>query len=203
MFAMRLPADAALVVIDAQYAIDDPCWGPRNNPRAETAIAALLQAWRLQELPIVHVRHDSIEPRSPYRPDAPGHGFKAEAAPLPGERIVAKTSPSAFAATDLEAALDDFGATTLVFCGVLTHNSVEATVRAASGLGYRAFVVADACWSVDVVDLRGRRWAAEDVHALSLTHLHREYAQVVTLPETLVAAAGARIRERLRARRGG
>ena len=64
-------------------------------------------------------------------------------------------------------------------------------------------MVADACWSVDVVDLRGRRWPAEDVHALSLTHLHREYAQVVSLPETLAAAAGARIRERLRARRGG
>jgi nicotinamidase-related amidase len=200
---MRLPADAALIVIDVQQAIDDPVWGPRNNFRAEAAIAALLAAWRDQRLPIVHVRHDSTEPRSPYRPDAPGHPFKPEATPLPGERVVAKTSPSAFAATDLEAALDELGATTLVFCGVLTHNSVEATVRAASGLGFRAFVVADACWSVDVVDLRGRRWPAEDVHALSLTHLHREYAQVVSLPETLVAAAGARIRERLRARRVG
>ena len=29
---MRLPADAVLIVIDVQEAIDDPRWGPRNNP---------------------------------------------------------------------------------------------------------------------------------------------------------------------------
>jgi hypothetical protein len=28
---MRLPCDAALIVIDVQHAIDDACWGPRNN----------------------------------------------------------------------------------------------------------------------------------------------------------------------------
>ena len=41
---MRLPSDAALLVIDVQMAIDDPKWGPRNNPGAEAAIAALLAA---------------------------------------------------------------------------------------------------------------------------------------------------------------
>ena len=51
---------------------------------------------------------------------------------------------------------------------MLTHNSVEATVRHAADLGDRVFVVAGACWAVDVVDLAGRLWPAEDVHALSL-----------------------------------
>ena len=200
---MRLPADATLIVIDAQRAIDDPVWGPRNNPRAEEAIALLLQAWRKETLPIVHVRHDSFEPRSPYRPGTPAQEFKPEAAPASGEIVVAKATPDAFAGTELEARLDDLGATTLVVCGVLTHNSVETTVRAAASLGYRVFVVADACWAVDVVDLSGQPWPAEAVHRLSLTHMHREFARVVSLRAALEAAGTAKQRQRLRASRDG
>jgi nicotinamidase-related amidase len=198
---MRLPADSALIVIDVQRAIDDPVWGPRNNPQAEQAIALLLQAWRAEGLPIFHVRHVSIEPRSPYRPDAPGHAFKPEAAPAAGEIVVGKTTPDAFAGTELEARLDDLGATTLVVCGALTHNSVESSVRAASARGYRVFVVADACWAVDVVDLAGESWAAEAVHRLSLTHMHREFARVVSLGAALSAAGTAKLRQRMKAAR--
>ncbi len=195
---MRLPADATLVVIDVQAAIDDPRWGPRNNPRAEDNIARLLARWRTEGLPLIHVRHDSVEPGSPYAPGAPGHRFKASATPLEGERVVSKSANSAFIRPDLEAALDEIGATTLVICGVLTANSVEATARHAGNLGYQTFVVADACWTVDKVDLRGRRWTAEDVHALSLAHLNGEYASVVDTAATLVAAAAAKARQRWR-----
>jgi nicotinamidase-related amidase len=195
---MRLPCDAALIVIDMQDAIDDPRWGPRNNPGAETAVASLLAAWRAEALPIFHIRHDSTEPASPYRPDAPGHGFKAEAAPLTGETVIGKSTNSAFVGTALEEALDAVGATTLVVCGVLTHNSVEATVRHGGNLGFRVFVVADACWSVDKRDLSGRLWPAADVHALSLAHMQGEYAEVVSSALALQAAAMANARRRRR-----
>jgi len=117
--------------------------------------------------------------------------------------VVAKTTPDAFAGTALEARLDDYGATTLVVCGVLTHNSVESSVRAAASLGYRVFVVADACWAVDVVDLSGQPWPAEAVHRLSLTHMHREFARVVSLRAALDAAGTAKLRQRLKTRRTG
>ena len=97
--------------------------------------------------------------------------------------------------------LDELGATTLVLCGVLTPNSVEATARHAGNLGYQVFVVADACWAVDKVDLRGKRWPAEDVHALSLAHLEGEYATVVDVATALRAAATAKARQRRGARR--
>ena len=71
-------------------------------------------------------------------------------------------------------------------------------MRHAGNLGYRTFVVADACWTVDKVDLRGRRWAAEDVHALSLAHLNGEYANVVDTAATLLAGAAAKARQRWR-----
>ena len=47
-----------------------------------------------------------------------------------GETVIGKRAHSAFVGTALEAALDALGATTLVVCGALTHNSVEASVRA-------------------------------------------------------------------------
>jgi nicotinamidase-related amidase len=199
---MRLPSDAALLVIDVQLAIDDPKWGPRNNSGAETSIAALLAVWREEGLPIFHIRHDSDDPRSPYRPESPGRPFKPEAEPLPGEPVMAKRTHSAFVDTDLEATLDAIGATTLVVCGVLTQNSIEATVRHAADIGYRVFLVGDACWAVDVRDLRGRLWPAEEVHALSLANLHGEYAEVVTCETALAAGRRAKARQRWAERHG-
>jgi nicotinamidase-related amidase len=197
---MRLPADATLIVIDVQEAIDDAQWGPRNNEGAEEIITALLAAWRSEALPVVHIRHDSTEKHSPYRPGSPGHRFKASAQPLAHERIVAKSTNSAFVGTRLEETLDEIGATTLVVCGVLTSNSVEATVRHGGNLGYRVFVVADACWAVEKQDLTGRIWSAEDVHALSLAHMHGEYAQVVDSRTTLIAVALANARRKMKGR---
>jgi nicotinamidase-related amidase len=179
-----------------QEAIDDPCRGPRNNLNAEANVAALLAAWRAERLPLIHIRHDSVERDSPYAPGAPGHRFKPCAAPLDGETVIGKNANSAFIGTGLEGLLDELGATTLVICGVLTPNSVEATARHAGNLGYQVFVVADACWAVDKTDLRGKRWLAEDVHALSLAHLDREYASVVDAATTLRAAAVAKARQR-------
>ena len=81
MIPAPLPIAAALIVIDVQKAIDHPSWGQRNNPDAERNIAALLAAWRANSRPIYHIRHDSSEPDSTYRPGQPGHDFKPEAAP--------------------------------------------------------------------------------------------------------------------------
>jgi nicotinamidase-related amidase len=195
---MRLPCDAALIVIDVQNAIDDPCWGPRNNPDAEAAIADLLAAWRAEGLPIFHIRHDSTNAASPYRPTGPGHGFKAMAQPLKGEIVIGKSANSAFVGTSLEEELDEIGATTLVVCGVLTNNSVEATVRHGGNLGYRIFVVADACWAVEKRDLSGRQWPASDVHDLSLANMQGEYAEVVVCATALRAAGTANARRRRR-----
>jgi nicotinamidase-related amidase len=185
----RIPSDTALLLIDVQRAIDDPKWGPRNNPDAERKIAKLLAAWRTARMPIIHVRHDSTEAQSPYRPDTPGHVFKPEAIPQDGERVISKQANSAFIGTKLDAVLQREGITTLVICGVLTHNSVEATVRHAGNLGYRVLIAADACWAIAVTDLTGRIWLAEDVHQLSLANMHGEYASVTDTAALVEAAA--------------
>jgi len=184
----EIPHNAALLIVDFQKAIDDPKWGRRNNPEAEARCAELLRAWRDSGRPVVHVQHLSREADSPYRPGQPGCDFKPGLAPGPGELVVQKRTNNAFIETGLEAALRDRGVEAVVVAGVLLHNSVDATVRMAANLGFAVWLAADATVSVDVVDLKGRRWPAEEVHALSLAVLSGEYARVLPTAALLRAA---------------
>jgi nicotinamidase-related amidase len=184
-----LPLDAALVVIDVQKAIDHPDWGQRNNPDAERNIAALLSAWRTSRRPIYHVRHDSTEPASHYRPGQPGHEFKPEAQPLAGEIIIAKRTNSAFIGTDLERRLRAAAQNTLIVTGVITNNSVEATVRMGGNLGFHVFVVADATFTFGRKDWAGTYRTADEVHAMSLANMGGEYATVVSTADVQKAMA--------------
>jgi nicotinamidase-related amidase len=182
---MRLSHSAALLVIDVQKAIDHPSWGERNNPRAEGNIASLLAAWRASGRPIYNVRHDSTEMQSHYRPGQPGHEFKADAMPQDGETVIGKRTNSAFIGTDLESLLRAAQVETLIVAGVITNNSVEATVRMAGNLGFETFVVEDACFTFGRKDWSGIWRTADEVHAMSLANLSGEYATVVRTAEVL------------------
>lgn len=168
----------ALLVIDVQNAIDDPKWGRRGQPEMEERIVELLEAWRSRRLPIVHIRHDSTDLASPYRPGTRGNDFKPEVAPNPGEPVVDKRTNSAFIGTDLMDVLDELQVNELVVAGVLLENSVEATARMAGNLGFNVIIPEDAVASIDRTDRRGRHWPAEEVHALTLAILENEYARI-------------------------
>jgi nicotinamidase-related amidase len=184
---MRLPADAVLLVIDAQEAIDDPRHAAGDVPVADQNIATLIAAWRAEGLLLVHVDKQATALASRLAPAV---------APLDGEIVIVRKAKSAFVGADLEARLDELGATTLVLCGTLATHALEASARHAGDLGYQVFVVADACRVADTVDLRGRLWPAEDVRALSLAHLKGETATIVDVATALRAAATAKARQR-------
>lgn len=175
-----------LLLIDLQIAIDDPSWGVRNNPRAETHQARLLTLWRANGWPVRHVRHDSVEPASTYRPGGAGHDFRSPTEPLPGEAITAKAVNSAFVGTTLEADLRGAGQTRLVVFGATTNGSVEATVRHAGNLGFEVWVIADACFTFARSDWSGALRSAEDWHAMSLGNLDGEYC-IVAVADDLLA----------------
>jgi len=183
-----LPANAALVVIDMQRAIDHPGWGQRNNPDAEKNLAALLRAWRASGRPVYHIRHDSTEPESHYRPGQPGNDFKPEAQPRDGETVIAKRTNSAFLGTSLEGELRAKGYTVLIVAGVIPNNSVEATVRMAGTLGFDTFLAEDACFTFARKDWAGRPRTAGEVRAMSLANLDGEYCTVVRTAEVLAEA---------------
>jgi nicotinamidase-related amidase len=170
-----------------QRAIDDPSWGRRNNPDAEANIERLLAHWRAGGQPVIHVQHVSREPASTFRPGQPGVDFKPATAPRPGEPVVIKHTPSAFAGTELGALLEGQGIRALVVVGFITNNSVETTVRVAATLGFAVKVITDATATFDRRDLEGRLWRAEEVHALSLSNLSGEYAAIASTDDVLRA----------------
>ncbi len=186
-----LPPEAALVIVDVQKAIDHPSWGERNNPGAERNLAALLRAWRSSKRPLYHIRHDSTEPESTYRPGQPGHDFKPETEPLTGEIVIGKQTNSAFIGTDLESRLRESRQNVLIVAGVITNNSVEATVRMAGNLGFEVYLVEDATFTFGRNDWYGVFRTAAEVHAMSLANLDGEYCRVVRTGDVLAAAGCA------------
>lgn len=185
-----LPDDAALIIIDVQQGMDDPRRPPRNNPGAEDNMARLLAAWRATGRPRLHVRHDALEPDSPFAPGQPGHPIKTIVAPLPDEPIVVKHVNSAFIGTDLEARLRDAGIATVVIIGLVANYCVESTARTAGNLGFATYVVADATAAYDRPGPDGRVFVADEIHAMTMMNLHEEFATVTTT-EAVLAALGA------------
>lgn len=174
----------ALLLIDVQRAFDDPVWGPRNNPGAEAAIARLLAAFRGKGLPVVHVKHDSVEPDSTLRPDRPGNALKPEALPLAGEPLFSKSVNSAFIGTGLEEYLRARGITALVIAGITTNHCVSTSTRMAGNLGFDTTLVSDACATFDFRDEEGVIPAAT-MHRIGLAELRGEFATIATADEVI------------------
>lgn len=182
---LALPRDAVLLVIDVQKGFDQ--FPDRNNPQCEANIAALQAAWRKAGRPLWHVKHNSVEPASVFRPGQPGNAFKTETVPLPDETVVTKSTHSAFIGTDLEERLQREGSETLVLCGIQTNYCVASTARMAGNLAYRTYVVGDACATFPQKLLDGRVVDAQMAHDLALAELHGEFATVVTAADVLAA----------------
>jgi nicotinamidase-related amidase len=187
MTTQQLPTNATLILIDVQKGFDEPYWGERNNPAAEGNIAKLLASWRASKRPVIHVRHDSVEPGSELRPDRPGNAFKDEAAPAAGEPVIGKHVNSAFIGTDLEARLRAQASDTLVLCGFTANHCVSTTTRMAGNLGFKAFLVSDCtvAYSMKSPGPNGRQIPADEMHEVGMAELNNEFATVVTSEELL------------------
>jgi nicotinamidase-related amidase len=171
--------EPALIVVDVQRAFDDPVWGRRNNPDCERNIEALLAHWRERERPVVFVRHDSVEPDSPLRPDRPGNAFQDIITGEP-DLLVAKSVNSSFhGEPDLKAWLDGEGIDTLYLCGITTNHCCETTARVGGNLGYDVRFVLDATHTFDRPDPQGEIVTADELARATATNLHGEFATVI------------------------
>lgn len=170
----------ALLVVDVQQGLDDAAyWGPRDNPRCEANVAALLDAWRSRGRPVVVVRHDSTEPGSPLRPGQPGNDFKELVTGTP-DLLVTKSVNSSFHGTpDLNAWLREQDLDGLVICGITTNQCCESTARVGGNLGHTVLFALDATHTFDRTAPDGTRVTADELARVTATNLHGEFATVV------------------------
>ncbi|CAL9491247.1 Peroxyureidoacrylate_ureidoacrylate amidohydrolase RutB [Streptomyces sp. enrichment culture] len=194
---MEIAKNAALVVVDVQKGFDETgFWGPRNNPGADGNIAALIDTWQATGRPVVFVRHDSVEPRSPLRPGHEGNGFKDYVEQRRGkgaghELLVTKSVNSAFYGTpDLDAWLRAEGVSQIVLTGIQTNLCVETTARMGGNLGYDVVVAYDATHTFDLSGPFGWRGSADELGRASAVSLHGDGFARVVLTKEVVDAAG-------------
>ncbi|MEK9945363.1 MAG: isochorismatase family cysteine hydrolase [Alphaproteobacteria bacterium] len=99
-----------------------------------------------------------------------------ELTPQPGDLVIEKSRMSSFMRTDLERQLLGRGIDNLIVCGVTTNMCIESTVRDASQLDFRTFVVRDAVGEVDAAR-----------HESALTSMGFLFAQLITTDEVIAA----------------
>jgi nicotinamidase-related amidase len=177
--SLTLPTRAVLVVIDMQQGFDDPGMPPRWNGHVDANGLAVLTAFRASGRPVIHVRHDSIEPTSVLRPGAPGNAFRPGFEPQASETIVAKSVNAAFIGTDLDLRLRRLDAEAVVVFGITTDQCVSTTIRVGANMGWPMILVEDACDCFDLPDGVGGTIAAAAIHAAHVATLRFEFAKVV------------------------
>jgi nicotinamidase-related amidase len=177
--------DAALVLIDFQ---NEYLAGPIAVSSPEPAIASaakLLAAARRDGAPVFHIAHKGRSVGLFDRAIERGQ-IVAELAPQPGETVVEKGLPNAFASTELHALLVKSGRTNVILAGFMTHMCVSSTVRAALDLGFRVTIDASACGTRSLPDGRGGAIPAETVHDVALAELSDRFAIIARTSDELI-----------------
>jgi nicotinamidase-related amidase len=174
---------AVLVVIDAQREyVDGKLPLPGVGP-ALHVIEGLLHRARVADTPIFHVVHRGRE-GGLFDPTTAGFDIADPAAPTRGEPVIEKGLPNAFAETDLAGLIKATGRRELVLVGFMTHMCISSTARAATDLGLRTTIAADACATRDLPGPLGEGViTAADVHRTALAELADRFAIICRAAE--------------------
>lgn len=180
-------ADSAIIVIDAQREYVDGLVPLEGIAPALDALARLLAVSRAAGTPVIHIAHRGKEGAGgPFDPAGPGFAFAAEATPVPGEAVIEKGLPNAFAGTTLLEAFRATGRKSAILAGFMTHMCVSTTARAALDLGVPAFVASDATATRALPDPDGGAdIPAAVVHRAALAEIADRFAVVVPVAKII------------------
>jgi nicotinamidase-related amidase len=154
-------------------------------------IQTLLKAARDARVPVVHMTgldHSGVDGWSSQRdsqrpaelnPEARDRRNRRydiidEVAPIDGEAVLRKSSPSAFWGTPLVGHLNRLGVDTIITCGESTSGCVRASVVDGCTNRYRMMVVEECVFD-----------RHEAPHAVNLFDMNQKYADVLPLAEVL------------------
>ena len=145
--------------------------------------ALLLEKFRGEGAPVVHIRHVATRPGATFfLPDTEGAEIHPAVTPRPGETVLEKHYPNSFRETSLHTVLEQLGVEEVVICGAMSHMCIDATTRAAFDSGFRCQVIEDACATRNLAH-NGLVVEANQVHAAFMAALAAVYAKVVALKD--------------------
>lgn len=153
-------------------------------------IGRLLVQARRQGAPVFHIVHHARPGARLFDPDRANAQIIGGLEPTPGEAVITKSLPNAFAGTDLHAQLQSTGRRELIVAGFATHMCISSTVRAALDLGYRTTIVASATATRDLPSptVHGGIVPAGTVQAGAIAALADRFAIVVPNAAALSAS---------------
>lgn len=172
----------ALLIIDMQGFVPDRiARGMAYFPASSIDnMRATIAAFRAAGKPVLHVRHETLEPGSPLQRDSahfqPVIGFEEHA----GEPVFIKTTSSAFSSTDLHGWLQRAQISDVAVIGAVAGYCVNSTVRMGADLGLSMTVIRDAVLSFP---LESEEISAEEVYRVTLALLENGFASGINTAE--------------------
>lgn len=151
-----------------------------GSEQAARVAGRLLNFFREQKLPIVHVQHLANRPGATFFiPETSGVEIRADVRPLNGETLIQKHYPNSFRETGLLSHLQQQDIRQLVVAGMMTHMCVDATARAATDFGFECRIAQDGCATRNL-KLDDKVVPASEVHTAFLAALNGAYGRVIT-----------------------
>jgi len=182
--------NTALLLIDIQNDyFPGGAFEQHDMATAANNAAALLAHFREKDLPLIHVRHESLrEGASFFLPGTPGADIHESVAPNDSEPVVQKNFPNSFRQTKLQEILKEKGIENLVICGAMSLMCIDATTRAAADMGYNVSVAEDACGAREL-SFKDKTIPAPQVHGAFMAALGMGYAEILTTRDYLLKNA--------------
>ena len=175
----------ALLLVDIQKAFLEKDYPGliRNNENAEFICGKILKKWRTLDLPIIHVRHSSTNPKSKLHKSRPGFEFNDYVTPLETEMVLTKEVNSAFIGTNLENILIKSHIDTLVIVGMTTNHCISTTVRMSGNLGFDTYLISDSTACYNTKGINGEIIDCNTIYNSALASLQEEFATVIDSKE--------------------
>ncbi len=176
----------ALILIDIQNDYFKNGKMPlEGSEEASLNAKKILEKFRAESLPIIHIQHHSIRSDATFFiPNTNGVQIHQNVKPLQDEIIITKHYPNSFRDTKLLQTLQSLHINELIFCGMMTHMCVDATVRASKDFGYKCTLISDGCATKEL-EIEEIKIKASEVQGSFLAALSYFYAKVLSAEKYL------------------
>lgn len=181
--------NTALLIIDVQ---NDYFPGGKmtleGSEKAGRNIQQVLEYFRKNNLPVVHIKHISTNERATFfLPGTSGAEIHPLVSPSGDEIVIVKHFPNSFRETELLEYLQSKNIKNLIITGMMTDVCVESTTRAAFDFGFSNTIIGDATATRDR-ELDGKIVKAADVQKsflAGISALGNLYANIINASEFL------------------